>query len=342
MKKTVFLLLIVFCCCCTNKPITERHQGKRDNVLHIQDRIKEIVIEDVFINDYSLPYIVNEFLIIMDFKTHDEQLHLFDKNSFQYITSCAPKGQGPGEIANIGYLAENEAERLFYLTDHGKNKIFSYNLDSIINNPYYQPEEKMVISQNQFPSEFQYINDTLCIGKIIEPTGDYGFHQSLAKWNMLTGEIRTMPYTHPGIEKKRSGFALSLEHGIYVEYYYNHDLMSLCTLDGELICNVYGRKWKNSSGSNKKSFYEKALFYGDKLIVTYMDGVDTFTEDKAKGIKSNTPTCFMIFDIEGSYLQTWETGYDILRFCYDKENHRIILTLDDEMQFAYLDLEGLI
>ena len=29
-------------------------------------------------------------------------------------------------------------------------------------------------------------------------------------------------------------------------------------------------------------------------------------------------------------------------FCYDKDNNRIIMNLDDEIQFAYLDLEGLL
>ena len=31
-----------------------------------------------------------------------------------------------------------------------------------------------------------------------------------------------------------------------------------------------------------------------------------------------------------------------LYFCYDSEYNRIIMVLDDEIQFAYLDLDGLL
>ena len=45
---------------------------------------------------------------------------------------------------------------------------------------------------------------------------------------------------------------------------------------------------------------------------------------------------------DGNYLKTLETGCHILHFCYDKEYHRLILYTYDEMQFGYLDLEGII
>lgn len=35
-------------------------------------------------------------------------------------------------------------------------------------------------------------------------------------------------------------------------------------------------------------------------------------------------------------------GYKIQDFCIDKDNHRIIMALVDEIQFAYLDLQQLI
>jgi hypothetical protein len=58
--------------------------------------------------------------------------------------------------------------------------------------------------------------------------------------------------------------------------------------------------------------------------------------------RNDFATKFFIFDVSGNYIQTLETGYKILDFCYDKENNRIIMGLDDEMQFAYLDLNKVI
>ena len=46
-----------------------------------------------------------------------------------------------------------------------------------------------------------------------------------------------------------------------------------------------------------------------------------------------------VFNITGDYLKTLDIGRRINDLCYDEENKRIIMNLDDEYQFAYLDLE---
>lgn len=48
-----------------------------------------------------------------------------------------------------------------------------------------------------------------------------------------------------------------------------------------------------------------------------------------------------MFNLNGSYIQTLE--YGISDYCYDEKNNRIIMSLEDEdLQFAYLNLDGLI
>jgi hypothetical protein len=173
---------------------------------------------------------------------------------------------------------------------------------------------------------------------IIEPIGVSDFKPLVARWNMHTGEIVPMKYGHPKIEKKRIGFAVSLEYGVYVEIYNYHDLFTICDLDGNLKYNIYGPKW-DSRKSNKISYYNRAVFCGDKLIMLY-SGKDTFV-DRGKGTESNPATRFLVFNTNGDYLQTLETGYRISAFCYDKESNRIIMSVDDEIQFAYLELDGL-
>ena len=49
-----------------------------------------------------------------------------------------------------------------------------------------------------------------------------------------------------------------------------------------------------------------------------------------------------IIKLLGNYLKTLETGYQILKLCYDDEHHRLILFSYNEMQFGYLDLEGIV
>lgn len=340
MNRLLYLLFIVACWSCTNSSEVEKHQNKRDNIINVRQKIKEIKIEDVLISGSNRLQLMNDYLIISDYNSIDKLIHLFDKNSFNYLTSTTYRGQGPGEIANLGYVAVNEPNRLFYVTDHGKQKIFTYNLDSVLADSLYMPKDKLKMNERQFPSEYQYINDTLCIGRIIEPIGNSDFKPSVAKWNMTTGEIKLMKYEHPEIEKKRISFAVSMAQGIYVECYSYHDLMTICDLNGDLKYNIYGSNWNNRK-SNKISYYGNVAFCGDKIWVTY-SGEDTFSKDPNGRIKSNNPTMFLVFDINGDYIQTLETGYNITHFCYDKEKNRIIMSLNDEIQFAYLDLDGLI
>lgn len=51
---------------------------------------------------------------------------------------------------------------------------------------------------------------------------------------------------------------------------------------------------------------------------------------------------FLAYDLDGNYIKTLNVGYNIIIFCYDSESNRIIMVLDDEIQFAYLDLDGLL
>lgn len=116
----------------------------------------------------------------------DRLIHLFEKNGFNYVLSVGDKGQGPQEITNIGLIGVNDSERLFYVSDHGKQKNFSFHLDSVLSNSLYEPKEKMNMDEKQFPDKYHYINDTLCIGLIIEPIGTADFKQSVAKWDMIS------------------------------------------------------------------------------------------------------------------------------------------------------------
>ena len=338
MKILYPIFIIIICWGCTGSK-TEKHQSKRDNIINVRGKLREIKVEDVFISNFSWPYVIDNYLIISDYHSYDKQIHIFDKNSFGYVTSIADKGKGPGEIVTVGHIVSDKVRRKFYVSDLGKQRIFSYDLDSVLVNPSYIPQVKMETNQSRHPLDYMYVNDTLCFGTIVEPTGESGYNQLMAKWNMITGEIKPMKYTHPDIEKKRVSFAASIKRGIYAECYHHHDLMTVCSLDGELKYNVYGNKW-DSRKTNSVEYYGDVAIIKDKIMVLYSSGDKRFSED---GQSITTyPTKFLVFDINGDYFQTLETEYWIVNFCYDEENNRIIVHLDDEMQFAYIELDGLL
>ena len=82
---------------------------------------------------------------------------------------------------------------------------------------------------------------------------------------MQSGQFARMKYQHPDITKKRISFAVSIENDIYVECYTFHDLMSICNLNGDLICNIYGPSW-DSKESNRVHHYGDVIFCKDKIL----------------------------------------------------------------------------
>lgn len=335
IKKLQYILLvfIVLCWGCADNSQKEKHQNNRDNITNVRQQIKEIDIQEVIIGQVARLYIVNNYLFIADHKSTNKLIHIFDKSTFSYITSIADIGQGPGEIINMGHIEENKANHIFYVSDHGKQRIFAYDLDSILINPLYIPKVKVEMDKGQFPDIYKYINDTLSIGLIIEPIGTSDFKQSVARWNMNTGDLKSISYTHPEIKKKRVNYDVSIQNGIFVECYSNYDLMTICDLKGDLKFNIYGPNWSNNT-SKKASFYKKVLICKNRIIATYLG------EDKSD--TKRFPTKILIFNLNGEYIKTLETSYSICDFCYDEDNNRIILNFDDDIQFGYLSLDGIL
>lgn len=191
----------------------------------------------------------------------------------------------------------------------------------------------MTMNAGLFPNDYIYINDTLSIGVTIQPLGNSDFNPVVGKFNMKTGEIKHMSYTiHPEVKKKRICFGISLELGIYVECYIPHDLMTICSLDGDLKYNIYGPNWDTET--HGIDHYGPVEICNNRIVALY-SGEKFFTKEG----RTNWPTKFLIFDLEGNYLKTLETGYQIARFCYDRDNNRILLSMDDDIQFGYLDMK---
>lgn len=82
MQKNIYILLLllfVFFSSCTKKVATEVYQNKRDNVVNLHSKVKEIGTEDVLINRYSQPFLLDRYLIIGDYVSKDSLVHIFDK-----------------------------------------------------------------------------------------------------------------------------------------------------------------------------------------------------------------------------------------------------------------------
>lgn len=326
MKPIVYFLIILLCSACSSEGKNEKRQSRRANIVHVKDDVKEIDTEEVLIGSLAKPYMCGEYLAVADYKSYDKLVHLFDKRTFKHLLSFGDMGQGPKEISSLGTIAWNEKDHDLYVTDHGQRRILSYNLDSLLNDPLYSPSVKLNFKED-FPSEYYFINDTLAYGSFIELTAS-SFKQTSGKWNMKTGKTELISYAHPADEKKRIAFAVSTKYNTLVECNRRYDLISLYNLDGELQCNVYGPNW-DEKGDGMEHFKD-VVICGDKIVASYVGG------DWAK---NDGASVLHVFSIAGDYLKTLDVGRRINYLCYDEDDKRIIMNLDSEYQFAYIDAE---
>ena len=112
-----------------------KYYDVRDNVIEVKQNIHNIPINDVDISNFGTPYILNQYLLISDYKSFEKLIYIFDKNSFKFITSVGDNGQGPGEIANMGAIIPNNRENAFYVIDHGHQAVYDFPMDSVLSHP---------------------------------------------------------------------------------------------------------------------------------------------------------------------------------------------------------------
>lgn len=333
----LYFLWIFIMFSCKQQSESIKHYDALSNVRNVKENIHEIAIEDVEISNFGKSFILNDYLIISDYKSFDKLIHIFDKNTFKYLTSVGERGQGPSEISNMGSVIPNEKHNTFFVFDHGHQLLYEFPIDSVLANPDYRPRKKADIDPMEFPFQLQYVSDTLSYGLYMHVLNPGDYTPMVGKWNMQTGKTDFMEYIgHPEIEKKRVSFAASVENNLYAEAYWYHDLITICSLDGKLKYMLYGKKWDNRE-SNNNGYYSDITFCKDKLIMDYLGDVRL----KENGKLSNYPTKLIIFDLEGNHLSTLDTGYSISTFSYDKDNNRLILVFDDDIQFGYLDLDNI-
>ena len=329
MKKGIYLLMLILLSACTSQTEGDKHQSSRNKVVDVKSEIKEIDTGDVLIGNLSTPYLSKEYLIITDYHAYDKAVHVFKKSDFHHLASFGTRGQGPYEITNLGGFIIDEAQRKFYISDNSKYKIFSYDIDSVQAMPEsYQQQIKMNIKRDQIPDDFHYVNDTLCYGTIIHPTSFQTFDQYIGKWNMTTGDIKIIGEKHPDTHKKRSLYTVSLEKGMLVEAYYNYDLMNISDLNGNIQCYIYGPDWHTKGLET----FGEPMITPQNILVPYSG--ETWATAKTRRIH--------IFDLKGNYEKTLNIGYYITHCVYDETHHRLIFTFNDDIQFGYLDLKGII
>lgn len=322
-----WIVLLIIIGCKSNNVETEIFQKNRDNITDVRDRIVDIKPDLVFGN--STLHIIDNILIVNEISPKGEKgIHLFDKNTFNYITSTGIIGRGPGEISGPGIIGTDNKNRILWVPDHGNKVMWKFPLDSILNNRFFKPTIKFDLNYESFIERFDFLNDSILLGVAVQILPDYSFSKYMSKYNLNSNIIEKFGYQHPEAtgRKSSSNFALSLDYKFYINSYDKFDLVTICDLDGNLKCNIYGPDELNNEG-NKKSYFFGIDMFDESIIASYIGDIALI--DGINGPRGNIPSKFLVFDINGNYIKTIETGYKFTYFAVDEENKRIIIYFDN-------------
>jgi len=334
------LTLFIIGCKNNNEEKTEKFQMHRNKIINVEDKIIDIKTEVLFGN--SQLHIIDDILLVVDMKSSDKGIHLFNKNTFKYLVSTGTLGKGPGEIVRYGIIASDSKDKAFWVSDYAKLAMWKFYIDSVLNNEMYKPTKELDLNNYFFLGRYDFLNDSIALGKAIDVINNNSYVEVMVKFNLNSNKTEKFGYKHPEAvgKKSRSYFKLSVENNIYVNCHSYSDLMTICDLQGNLKYNVYGPGWLNNK-DNKKSYYFGVCLTSNNIIAAYIGDVGIIFDEYQRP-RGNLPSKLLVFDMHGNYKETIETGYKFNFFCVDEENKRVIAYFEDRdnpLGYFYLNLD---
>jgi hypothetical protein len=325
--KNILVTFLIFLLVSSCRPdSTEIYDKHRDNTVSVKDKIIDIKPRVLF--GYALLDITDSILIIHDMDAKvGKSIHLFSKNTFRYLSSTGTMGRGPSEIVSSGRIGINHKDRILWVQDLGNKVMWKFPVDSILKNPDFKPTHKIDLSYDLFLERFELLNDSIAIGKAVQIINAQ-WTMAMSKLNFKTNETEKFGYEHPAAtgRKSNSMFALSTAYKCYVNCYTECDLLTICDLDGKLKYNIYGPGGMENEGL-RNSYFNGIQIVDKYIFAAYIGDIGLIDHHGTQ--VGNSPSKFLIYNLDGKYLKTIEVGYKFSSFSIDKENSRIILYFFD-------------
>lgn len=329
----IFLIISLFSC--TQEETTKRFKISDVEPIEINNEIINFETEQLITRPYFS--LLENHLIIQDVsRLTNKFIHIFNKNSLEYLTSIGDIGEGPREFMNSGKIAIGQKANEFWVPDHSKLQVFKIDLDSAILDSEYKPNFSIPMKNDFFLTRFQFISDSIAIGSGLEVLSPSTFRNSLGIWNIKNDSVGKFGYEHPNLvgERTNAFFSYSKKHQMLALAYSTHDILSVFDMNGNIKFNIIGeREFDNERRSLK--FFDQVIFAENQIVTTYLGDSGTVLDEGAAP-RGRGPSKFLFFDLEGNLKKVIETNHEVYDFTVDEENQRIFCYfIDREIPIGY-------
>ncbi|NOU62030.1 hypothetical protein [Marinifilum caeruleilacunae] len=326
----ILVSFIVFACNNSNSKHTKTFKETENRTVSVKDKVTDIESELMF--EYCSMLIYDSLLVVNELSPKGEKgIHFFNKNNLEYVSSSGFLGRGPGEISRLGEARCAFETKEIFVDDYGKMVRWKFPMDSVLNNKKFKPSRKLMLDNELFQIKYEFINDSISIGRSVKPTSTHSMDLVTTKQNIYTNKIEEYGYNFPEIRGRESysDFALSVKNNVYVSCFNFVDLLTICDLNGNLRCNVFGSKW-NAKEIKGIKFFMNVTIYKNYILASYIGGKGIL-KSKDGDLDSISPSKLIVFDMEGNYIKTIDVGYEFSAFCVDEDNERFIAYFDNRI-----------
>lgn len=272
--------------------------------------------------------IIDSCLIIVESAAVPNFIKVFRKDSFIYLSSAGRLGKGPGEIVNPAIICVDRENRRVWCPDWGKNKIWLFPLDSILQNSNYLPTFSVPIPlkskplrnltiYNQdifaFPSFSIFISFLNHSGEVIDSMGIKNPFE-IDFWDKTS--LADLPYIFTFKHDRTKVFIASL----------SKNFIGGIDFNGEKQFTINGPQIKNKvilSNWDKIGTYAQLVSDEQYVYCLYSGKVrGIFLKEQLK-YDPQYPDKIHVFDWDGNPVALIQLEYPLFFFDLDNEENKI-------------------
>jgi hypothetical protein len=342
--KTLFILLFIITGC-TNTSIPEVFVQPDD----FPETIKLTTSKK---NDFhqlipSSLTIIDSMIVVSDYR-ESPRLHIYNKNSDEYLHGFGVIGRGPNEYSapewnGQFFLKNDNLDKFIYISEFGYGLIHELNFSKILRNDknfkikkYYLPPEVMNADNLVFK------NDTLYGEATSNLNVKYFKHKLGSKSFKAIGQfnphkiVKNSKSVDEKVNLDRSFLCYSPEKSKFISAYlrFNKVIIMDDNMDEELLI-YFGNKKKYPGTkdlmSKKNEYYFRKPFAGKKYIYVPYVG--------QKVSEGMYPKELHVYDYKGKPIKRYLLNETFTSFTIDEENKKLYLITNlEEKQFLTYDL----